>query len=52
MPNANAVLGHNGSVVAQSINTEPGCLLERIPEGESVLNISYVGVRLGRWHWT
>lgn len=41
--NAHVVLWHNDSIVAQGINSEHGFLLENVPDGVHILNISHVG---------
>ena len=44
--NANVVLWHNDSIVAQSINSEHGFLLKNIPDDSYILNISHVGYQI------
>lgn len=46
IPNANVVLWHNDSIVAQGINSEHGFLLENIPGDSYTLNISHVGYQV------
>ena len=44
--NANIVLWHNDSIVAQSINSEHGFFLENVPDGSYILNVSHVGYQI------
>ena len=44
--NANVVLWHDNSIVAQSINSEHGFLLKNIPAGCYILNISHIGYQI------
>jgi len=44
--NANVVLWHDNSIVAQSINSEHGFLLKNIPADCYILNISHIGYQI------
>lgn len=46
IPNANVVLWRNDTLVAQSVNSEHGFLLENIPDDSYILNISHVGYQI------
>lgn len=46
IPNANVVLWRNDTIVAQSVNSEHGFLLENIPDDSYILNISHVGYQI------
>lgn len=46
IPNANVVLWHNDSIVAQSINSEHGFLIENVPAASYTLHISHVAYQV------
>ena len=46
IPYANVLLCLNDSIIAQSISTEHGFLLENIPENSYILNVSHVGYQI------
>lgn len=46
IPCAHVLLCLNDSIIAQSISTEHGFLLENIPENSYILNVSHVGYQI------